>query len=250
MARKPLIGSVAANMAQHGTGAINIDACRINPGEFVGGGGNGCASIPNGFASGITKEKGTRAIVEPHNLGRWPANLIHDGSEEVLAAFPDAPGQMGNVSGNEPSSPAKNVYGTYGRSPASNLRGDTGSAARFFYCAKADRQDRDEGLDGREKKPLNWSSGEQNPGSFQSPNTDRSARNHHPTVKPTALMRYLCKLVTPRGGTILDPFAGSGSTGRAGELEGFDVTMIEQDAEYASIAQARTDYVKPECLFA
>lgn len=186
----------------------------------------------------------------PAHLQRLFRQLPNPARDEVLAVFPDAPGQMGNVSGNEPSSPAKNVYGTFGRSPASNLRGDAGSAARFFYCAKADRQDRDEGCERLEKKPLLWSSGEQNPGSFQAENTDRSARNHHPTVKPTALMRYLCKLVTRPAGKILDPFAGSGSTGKAGMLDGFDVTLIEQDSEYADIAQARVDYVDPEKAFA
>jgi site-specific DNA-methyltransferase (adenine-specific) len=136
VARKPLIGTVAENVLQHGTGAINVDACRV--GE------------------------------------RWPANFIHDGSEEATDLL--------------------------------------GSAARFFYCAKASKRDRDEG-------------------------------NHHPTVKPTDLMRYLCRLVTPPDGLVLDPFMGSGSTGKAAVLEGFRFIGIEREAEYVAIAQARINHV-------
>jgi transcriptional regulator with XRE-family HTH domain len=135
VARKPLTGTVAANVLEHGTGALNVDGCRV------------------GDAS-----------------GRWPANLIHDGSEEPAALL--------------------------------------GDAARFFYCAKASRSDRGEG-------------------------------NNHPTVKPTDLMRYLCRLVTPPGGTVLDPFTGSGSTGKAAALEGFHFLGIEREAEYLDIARAR-----------
>lgn len=127
------------------------------------------------------------------------------------------------------------------------MRGDSGSAARFFYCAKADRADRDDGLHG-EKKPLLWSSGTQNPGSFQSPNTERAALNNHPTVKPTDLMAYLCRLVTPPGGTILDPFMGSCSTGRGALLGGFSFVGIEQEEEYAEIAVQRIRAIAP--LFA
>jgi site-specific DNA-methyltransferase (adenine-specific) len=121
----------------------------------------------------------------------------------------------------------------------STFKGDSGSAARFFYCAKADRADRNEGLQGLPEKPLLWSSGEQNPGAFQSPNTNRAAQNNHPTVKPTDLMRWLVRLVTPPGGVVLDPFLGSGSTLKAAELEGFDGIGIEREAEYIEIARRR-----------
>ncbi len=115
----------------------------------------------------------------------------------------------------------------------------SGSVARFFYCTKASRKDREEGLDGFEKKPVQWSNGTANPGSFQSPGTDRNLRNHHPTVKPTALMRWLCRLVTPAGGLILDPFMGSGSTGKAAVLEGFRFVGIDVEEEYVRIAEVR-----------
>jgi site-specific DNA-methyltransferase (adenine-specific) len=151
------------------------------------------------------------------------------------------------VRGDEPSDAVAHVFGERARVPGA-FHGDAGSAARFFYCAKADRADRDEGLDHRAKKPLLWSSGEQNPGAFQSPNTDRSARNHHPTVKPTDLMRYLVRLVTRPGGTVLDPFTGSGSTGKAALLEGMSFVGIEREAEYVEIARDRIRAVAP--LFA
>ena len=139
VARKPLVGTVAANVLEHGTGAINVDGCRV----------------------------GTSS-------GRWPANLIHDGSDEPRELL--------------------------------------GDAARFFYCAKASKADRGEG-------------------------------NMHPTVKPTELMRYLCRLVTPPGGVVLDPFMGSGSTGKAAALEGFRFIGIERDPDYLAIAQQRIDAI-------
>lgn len=246
LARKPMIGTLAENLQAHGCGAMNVDGCRIEGKKAV----PGSPARENGGTDGgygYGAKDGTNGGADPA-LGRWPANVVHDGSEEVLAAFPDAPGQMGNVTGDEPSTPAKNVYGTFARSVASNLRGDTGSAARFFYCAKASREDRNDGLHHRAMKPLNWSSGEQNPGAFQSPNTNRNAQNHHPTVKPTALMTWLVKLVTPSGGTVLDPFMGSGSTGRGAVLGGFDFIGIEKEPEYAAIAGDRIRAISP--LFA
>ena len=240
LARKLMIGTLAENLQAHGCGALNIDGCRIE-GEpttrFKPGGAN---QFPH--EDDAWEPKG---VTVGSDEGRWPANIAHDGSEEVLAHFPEAPGQQGDVRGTEPSVPAKNVYGTFGRSPAPPLRGDSGSAARFFYCAKTDREDRDHGVQG-EKRPLLWSSGEQNPGAFQSPNTDRSARNHHPTVKPTALMRWLVRLVTPPGGTVLDPFTGSGSTGRAAILERFDFIGMEGEDEYIPIIHARIAAVNPD----
>lgn len=118
-------------------------------------------------------------------------------------------------------------------------RGDSGTAARFFYCAKASRHDRDEGCEMLDERPLLWSAGTQNPGSFQSEGTRKVARNHHPTVKPTALMRWLVRLVSPPGTTVLDPFCGSGSTGKACAIERRDFVGIEWESDYARIAQAR-----------
>lgn len=190
LARKPLHGTVAGNMAAHGTGAINIDGCRIK-----GEGGSpreGEASQEQRYA-----ERGSTnfaALPGPRGgdpSGRWPANIIHDGSEEVLAAFPDAPGQQGDLAGHSKDRTSKNAYGDMKAARDAIARGDTGSAARFFYCAKATTEERGEG-------------------------------NNHPTVKPVALMRWLCRLVTPVGGTVLDPFAGSGSTLIAADAEQFD----------------------------
>lgn len=145
MARKPFAGTVAANVQRHGTGALNIDACRV--GTTTKTNPSKPRAERHGFASGFVT--GTESAVHDH--GRWPANLIHDGSEEVLAAFPDAPGQQGRVIGNEPTangfSGAVKFSGLIGRTASCQPRGDDGSAARFFYCAKASRRDRDEGCD-------------------------------------------------------------------------------------------------------
>ena len=241
MARKPLIGTVTANVEQHGTGALNIDACRIPGG--AGGSRDGEESAERRYTeNGATNFAQTPGPRGGDEKGRWPANLIHDGSEEVLACFPEAPGQQRSVGpehGAKLSVNAFGAFGAFGPRDTFNPRGDAGSAARFFYCAKADRTDRNDGLRGRAKKSLNWSSGTQSPCTFQAPGTDRSSENHHPTVKPTDLMRYLCRLVTPKGGTVLDPFMGSGSTLKAAELEGFSAIGIELDAEYCEIARKR-----------
>lgn len=165
VARKPLSGTVAANVLAHGTGALNIDGGRVaaeqgdEPLRWAHGRGMGF--------HGAEDRGRCEALTSP---GRWPANLIHDGSDEVTGLL--------------------------------------GDAARFFYCAKASKRDRDEG-------------------------------NIHPTVKPTDLMRYLCRLVTPPGGVVLDPFMGSGSTGKAALREGFRFIGIERDPDYIEIARAR-----------
>jgi site-specific DNA-methyltransferase (adenine-specific) len=236
MARKPLIGTAEANWREHGTGALNIDGCRIEAEPMA----------PNTGKGGLPRrhEHETRdgsAPAQPHDLGRWPANLIHDGSDEVLAGFPDSNGQQGDVRGTEPSGVTNGIYGAFAGRVTSLARNDTGSAARFFYCAKTSRKDRNDGVEHFQRKPLNWSSGTKNPGSFQADGTDRSSPNHHTTVKLTDLMRWLCRLVTPAGGIVLDPFMGSGSTGRGAVLEGFGFIGIEREAEYVEIARARID---------
>lgn len=243
MARKPLIGTVEANWREHGTGALNIDGCRVAMSaadaeaiESMGGFGKGGYTRPKieeTFMQGTPVATAAKA----HDAGRWPANLIHDGSDEVLAAFPQAPGQQAKSSTSTSASARRdqNTYGAMARgSGGKPPRADEGSAARFFYCAKADRADRNAGLD--------------DPGpQFKQGRTPRDAQhveaakrgNHHPTVKPTDLMRYLCRLVTPAGGTVLDPFMGSGSTLKAAELEGFSAIGIELDPEYCAIARRR-----------
>lgn len=190
VARKPFKGTVAANVLENGTGAINIDGCRVGAGETVPGGG--------------IYGDGTAERSEPsHTQGRWPANLIHDGSDEVVGLFPVT---------------AKN------------------SAARFFYCAKASKKDRDEGCEGLPQNEV-YSEASVTPMRDQRQQTTRS--NNHPTVKPTDLMRYLCRLVTPPNGIVLDPFMGSGSTGKAAMLEGFRFIGIELDPDYFEIAKQR-----------
>ena len=254
MARKPLIGTVEANWREHGTGGLNIDGCRIDPGIPVGGGGNGRASIPNGYGSGLTKEAGTREVVQPHDLGRWPANLIHDGSEEVLACFPDAPGQQRDT-GPQFDRNAQ-VYGHFAGVSEHAARGDSGSAARFFYCAKASREDRDSGLEYGPKRLFGMSGaaaaaarGEHYDNGDGGVNKTKLVGNFHPTVKPTELMRWLCRLVTPAGGLVLDPFTGSGSTGRAAIAEGMQFVGIELNPEYAAIAERRIQIMQPGLPF-
>ena len=209
VARKPLIDTVAANVMAHGTGAINIDGCRIPTTDSLNGGTySGSLRDPGEqrCLENRNRKRGIGEFVQPE--GRWPANLIHDGSDEVLALFPQSKGQQGSTTGAETSSKTANTFGQFaGRTP-SEPRNDTGSAARFFYCAKAGAADRGDG-------------------------------NTHPTVKPTDLMRYLCRLVTPPGGLVLDPFTGSGSTGKAAKLEGFRFMGFEKDTEYAEIARRR-----------
>lgn len=191
--------------------------------------------------------------------GRWPANLLHDGSQEVLDAFPSTPATSQHARPNKKSSRVgtvslmKNLKEIPGK-PTDGHKDEGGSAARFFYCPKASKKDRDEGLDHLDPA----STGGKGNGLARVCETcgasqlkpeeclcevkswvNPKRKNSHPTVKPTALMAYLCRLVTPPGGVVLDPFMGSGSTGKAALAEGFDFIGIERDADYFAIAQAR-----------
>lgn len=239
VARKPLAGSVAGNMQQYSTGALNIDACRI-PAE---------KRPPNLGAGGMPRRspdelRGGGVVSQPHPGGRWPANLIHDGSQEVIEAFPAEAGAKAPVTVRG-SDKHRNTYRSFAGNTdeqGSTYQGDSGSAARFFYCPKASRQDRNEGCEHMERKPLHWSSGDANPGSFQSAGTDKTSQNNHPTVKPSELMAYLCRLVTAPGGLVLDPFMGSGSTGKAAMREGFRFIGIEREQAYLAIAEARISH--------
>lgn len=215
VARKPLSGTVADNVLRYGTGALNIDGCRVGGTE-----------------------------------GRWPANVMHDGSAEVVAGFP--------MTGGSGDGTPRLAYGIGGTGSGAYHGGgsgamvatyaDSGSAARFFYCAKASRTDREEGCD-----HLPARSGadavERDEGSagLQSPRagagrTADTVRNFHPTVKPTDLMRYLCRLVTPPAGLVLDPFCGSGSTGKAALLEGLRFVGVDLDPAHVAIAEARCQF--------
>jgi site-specific DNA-methyltransferase (adenine-specific) len=253
VARKPLCGTVAENVLTHGTGGINVDACRVGAnGDKLNGGR--VSTKKEGWdrpwkhdAKAVADciARGTAAVEKAEQLGRWPANLIHDGSEEVVGLFPE------QQSGPNPRNRGGIGYhsSAQGQSMCHAPRGaDSGSAARFFYCAKASKADRDEGCDGIDEKTTCYMATANGTGrpsvTVDDTGKDRdrfsaSKRNHHPTVKPTALMRYLCRLVTPPGGAVLDPFAGSGSTGKAAVCEGFDFVGIEREAEYVEIARAR-----------
>jgi site-specific DNA-methyltransferase (adenine-specific) len=212
MARKPISeGTVAANVLEHGTGAINIDGCRVGTNDGLGRPYGGENKVYGSYGM----ERGTRT--GDGLTGRWPANLITDGSDEVVGLFPQTgPAKAAHRGTGKGKS---NAYGVYGGE--STVRGhddNGGSAARFFYCAKANKKDRNEGLNGE--------------------------TNNHPTVKPTNLMRYLCRLITPPGGTVLDPFLGSGTTGKASLLEGFNFIGIEMEESYLDIAQQRIQQVR------
>jgi site-specific DNA-methyltransferase (adenine-specific) len=207
VARKPFKGTVAANVLEHGTGAINVDGCRVAASD-----GYTENAVTQGVSTARTSydPRQERSTFNPSPAGRWPANLIHDGSDEVLGLFPQTAPSSDRPRKN--SAAAHNNTASMGKSAGDWItRGHNdagGSAARFFYCAKASKADRGDG-------------------------------NSHPTVKPTELMRYLCRLVTPPGGVVLDPFMGSGSTGKAAVLEGFRFIGIEREAEYLEIARGR-----------
>ena len=249
VARKPLVGTVAENVLAHGCGGINVDGCRVGTETIT----QRLATVEGGKAIGGkavgVKQKATGDTTT--TIGRWPANLIHDGSEEVLAGFPQSnPGKPTD----KPRGRRPGGFGNVGHEkgdgvPNGPQYGDTGSAARFFYCPKASKADRDEGCEGLEERGRNEVYGtgmntatKCDPASGHTQESVEARplrRNIHPTVKPTALMRYLCRLVTPPNGVVLDPFMGSGSTGKAAMLEGFQFIGIERDAEYIEIARAR-----------
>jgi DNA modification methylase len=232
VARKPLVGTIANNVLTFGTGGLNIDGSRVATDDSFSGGAKGTS----GFAAGYDAD----GWVAGSTLGRWPANVIHDGSDEVLALFPQtAPGNR----------PKNRNNGFWSDKPAEELDGERlegGSAARFFYCAKASKRDRNDGLEGFEQVRTGamqaTADGSMLTGSGNERTTTRA--NHHPTVKPTELMRYLCKLVTPPKGIVLDPFMGSGSTGKAAVLERFEFIGIDQSAEYCEIAVARIEHAQ------
>jgi site-specific DNA-methyltransferase (adenine-specific) len=224
LARKPLIGTVATNVIIHGTGALNIDGSRIATDEVFTNLPNRAWVNTNGQSyaeSGHNHKDGSnsKAIEKLNTMGRWPANFIHDGSDEVVELLEDA--------------------------------------ARFFYCAKASKKDRNEGLDDFAGKEVGTKGnglartcatcGASTLQGCECPDrtyVNPTRANHHPTVKPTELMRYLVRLVTPPNGTVLDPFMGSGSTGKAAVLERFSFIGIDQSADYLEIATARIKHAQ------
>jgi site-specific DNA-methyltransferase (adenine-specific) len=246
VARKPLDGTVAANVLRFGTGAINVDGCRVDGGArpLLKNAGK---QDPRGDGFGGKFGSSCEGIT---TAGRWPANLVHDGSEEVQAGFPDDAG--GGIPTGQRDSPSWGGGGGWAGYKSQTGHADQGSAARFFYCAKASKQDRDEGLEGWEAKTGAEVTGRTtgsvglvgdptNRGQTANPYANGApiSRNHHPTVKPTDLMRWLVRLVTAPGGLVLDPFMGSGSTGKAAMLEGFRFAGADLDPDHVEIARAR-----------
>ena len=240
VARKPLCGTVAGNVLEHGTGALNIDGCRIGTHEIV----NPPGGIPNGANNYVgTAKTRNRSLPPTTATGRWPANIIFD---EAASAELDA--QSGNRAGmkrgtlHRGATTGTSIGGgtALGKAkPQDAIAGydDEGGASRFFYCPKPAKKERNAGLgelpikrpDTRTKAGM---------GTYDEKGV-QPQRNFHPTVKPIALMRYLVRLVTPPGGIVLDPFLGSGTTAAAAILEGFDWRGCEMTAEYYSIIRGR-----------
>ena len=256
MARKPLDGTVANNVLTHGTGGINIDGSRVaHQSEEDRASATPQGKVTSNKMAGSAPDidgAGRVDVDRPDTtLGRFPANFIHDGSDEVLGSFPDSKG------GAYPAKRGQSVNTAFasGQETEGGFRamGDSGSAARFFYCAKANKKDRNEGLDKSFEPRKSDTRDAVGAGIWEKMNAPH--QNHHPTVKPTDLMRYLVRLVTPPNGTVLDPFTGSGSTGKAAVLEGFSFIGIEQSAEYVEIAKARIEWAtmqtdnNPQALF-
>ena len=243
VARKPLIGTVAANVLEHGTGGLNIDGSRI---------GTAVETWPKSRMYGgksevsFTSSQETIAAQPTGEApsGRWPANVILD---PYTAELLDEQSGLSKSTGGQKSLGAFRNGDVYGsgkdiREAGDPGYGDTGGASRFFYVAKASKRDRNEGLD---TLPINRPDTRSSTGmgTFEEKRV-QPQQNFHPTVKPTALMRYLVKLVTPPGGTVLDPFTGSGSTGKAAILEGFEFVGIELTEDYIPIIEGRLKHAE------
>ena len=212
MARKFIEGTNKNNREKHGTGGINIDGCRVglSEGDDPRLGGKGTWKTDKAgkeiYDVGFTGED-----IRSNELGRFPANVMHDGSEEVMREFAKY-GERKSCTSPSKATPEGKIF--KGKRNQGNLPMDSGTAARFFYCPKVSK-------------------------------TERGGDNTHPTVKPQELMKYLCRLVTPKGGTVLDPFMGSGSTGMACKDEGFEFIGIEKEKEYFEIAEKRIKSASP-----
>jgi len=227
--RKPLIGTVAENVLEYRVGVLNINACRVGEEPVtINRFNDGMKPFGNGAGHEYTSDE---------SKGRWPANICHDGSDEALAGFPKKKGKVKTIkmkAGN-----TNVVYGKYDKNyEGSYLQG--GSVDRYFYCSKASRKEKEAGLEAFD--PINVTDGRKIPpdNGFQRGKTKR--HNTHPTVKPISLCRWLSRLICPTGGTLIDPFAGSGSLGIGAILEGFNWIGIEQQQEDIKISEARLEY--------
>lgn len=240
LARKPLSESnIAANVLLHGVGGINIAECRVGVGEQIRGGGGLCGGAASRHDGWQRPSHANGYASEPHTAGRWPANVTLD--EESAALLDEQSGERPSKMGG--SSPRSGFWGNSGACEGQR-RDDTGGASRFFYQAKASQDERNKGLEGLPtviaRSTIERHTG--NPSAKNGERVDIPHQNDHPTVKPIALMRWLCRLITPPGGTVLDCFMGSGTTGCAAALEGFNFIGIEADAHYTDIARRRIAY--------
>ena len=238
LARKPFKVTVATNVLEHGTGALNIDGCRINPGVLVPGGGNGEAHNGGRYGAGATH--GMRDIVQPHTAGRWPANVVLDPEAGAILDAQTGELKAGVAVKRNKGTAASPLFqgGLHGTGASADVGyGGTGGASRFFYCAKASKSEREAGLEDFTPQIVNDGRETSIDNAYQRGDTKR--RNTHPTVKPLALMRWLVRLVTPPGGLVCDPFCGSGSTGCAAVAENFNFLGIDREPEFVRLADAR-----------
>ena len=250
VARKPIEGTVANNVLKWGTGGLNIDGSRIGT-ETIS-----THNAPKGSFAGGEPDRGSDTSSYKEHTGRWPANIILDPytaellDEQSGQSKGSGPGthcskrdELGNCVGHDNA--GKSTAGQTYHSRNSQNQPDSGGASRFFYVAKASKRDRNEGLDDLDAqrhsdRELADGVGGDNPRN----RTNQAKQNFHPTVKPTSLMEYLIKLVTPPNGTVLDPFTGSGSTGKAAILQGFDFIGIEMTSEYLPIIEGRLKHAE------
>jgi len=238
MAQKPISEKrMTDNVLKHGTGAINIDECRVeyqSKEDFKRAKGGDSGSTKCNIFSANGKKQSEKITPQ----GRFPANVILDGSEEVLSEFAKAGMSR---SKRQKVSNVGTIWGAKNTTIDIGGHNDFGTPARFFYCSKASKAERNMGLDGKNESTVDDGRQKAIDNPFQRGKTPR--KNTHPTVKPIALMRYLCRLVTPPNGTILDPFMGSGSTIIASLQEGFHAIGIEKESEYCEIAKCRIEAV-------
>ncbi len=272
LARKKIEGTNKQNREKYGTAGLNIDACRIegekqtrdsNPvmnGGKYGQNQNAERKIVKRKSrsddgvwtnknSGMKAEGTHYADADPK--GRFPSNVMHDGSEEVLKIFPQT-GKSGGAS-HKDRMKTNTVFGKYNKYTEFKAYNDEGSASRYFYCAKTSKAEKNRGLDSLPIKKTSSMAGRRDSHDMEGYSIDNDVtgrfvtekQNVHPTVKPVKLMKYLCRLITPKGGTVLDPFMGSGSTGVAAKDEGFDFIGIEKEKEYFEIAERRISVASP-----
>jgi site-specific DNA-methyltransferase (adenine-specific) len=248
LARKPLDKkTVAENVMAYGTGGLNIDGSRVGTNDNLNGGAYAKDGTERDDGWGMQRG-GAGDFEQPQ--GRFPANFIHDGSDEVVALFPNSNGAGGstpNVKVTGFGDGIGNGTTIYTPNDRKEFNSGSGSAARFFYCAKASKKDRNEGLEGFalvRKVFMATKNGTGEPSKGLERFTTEPSANHHPTVKPTSLMQYLVRLVTPPNGIVLDPFLGSGSTAKAATLLGFKWIGCEITPEYIPIIKARVAWAK------